>query len=145
MSSSFWRSVQSMNWWSLTQSSVCQLATRRHGCILAPNTGISLIMSQYEGRTDRMSEWQRLYVVQTAGQITGLLSANSTSAFRLHGDNKARKCQRDWMSLNWNKTARGKPSSMICSASDAMKLTSDDPKRTGQSSETPSTLQQWIP
>ena len=26
-------------------SSVCQHATRRHGCILAPNTGISLIMS----------------------------------------------------------------------------------------------------
>ena len=43
--SSFWRSVQSMNFWSLTQYSVCQLATRRHGCILAPNTGISLIMS----------------------------------------------------------------------------------------------------
>ena len=38
--------------------------------------------------------------LQTAGQITGLLSANSTCAFSLHGNHKAKKCQRDWMSLS---------------------------------------------
>ena len=35
-----------------------------------------LCHSAKEGQ-DRMSEWQRLYVVQTVGQITGLLSANN--------------------------------------------------------------------
>ena len=47
---------------------------------------------------------------------TDLLSANLNCAFSLHGDHKARRCQRDWKSLSWNKTARGKPSSMIFSA-----------------------------
>ena len=54
----------------------------------------------------------RLYVVQTAGQITGLLSANPSCALSLYDHHKVRKCQRDWMSPNWNKTARGKHSSM---------------------------------
>ena len=78
-----------------------------------------------------MSEWQRLCVVQTAGQITGLLSANWTCTFSLHGDPKARKCQRDWMSPSWKKTARDKPSPMIsalCSRLDAMELCSDEPE-----------------
>ena len=79
---------------------------------LAPNIGISLTMSQCRGRTDRMSEWQRLCVVNIVEQISGL-SPNSTCAFSLHGDHKARKCQRDWMSPSWNKTARGKHLSMI--------------------------------
>ena len=32
------------------------------------------------------------------GQITGLLSANSTCAFSLYDDHKGRRCQRNWMS-----------------------------------------------
>ena len=32
---------------------------------------------------------------QTVGQITGLLSANSTCAFSLYDDHKARRCQRN--------------------------------------------------
>ena len=39
--------------------------------------------------------------LQTAGQITGLLSTkNSTCAFSLHGNHMAKKCQRDWLSLS---------------------------------------------
>ena len=43
---------------------------------------------------------------QTVRQITGLLSANSTCAFSLYDDDKAKKCQRHGMSPSWNKTAR---------------------------------------
>ena len=55
-----------------------------------------LCHSTKEGQTGCQSD--RVCVVQTAGQITGLLSANSTCAFSLHVKHKARKCQRDWMS-----------------------------------------------
>ena len=43
-------------------------------------------MSKCEGRTNRMSEWQKLCVLQTVRQITGFLSANSTCVFNLYGD-----------------------------------------------------------
>ena len=66
----------------------------------------------WKGSTER-TKWQRLYVVQTVGQITGLLSANSTCAFSLYDNHKASRCQRNWMFPSWNKTARGKHSSTI--------------------------------
>ena len=60
-----------------------------------------------------MSKWRRLIVVQTAGRITDLLSANSTCAFSLHGYHKTIQCQRDCMPPSWHKTGTGKHSSMI--------------------------------
>ena len=98
-----------------------------------------------DGRTDSMSEWQRLCVVQTVGQMTGLLLANSTCAFSLHSDHKARKCQRDWMSPNWNKTTRVKYSEPMSSSVKMHWNTYQRIQlRTGQSSETPFPLQQLI-
>ena len=68
-------------------------------------------------------------MVQTTGQITGL-SANSTCAFSMHGDNKARKCQRDWMSPIKLKQDSKRQAFIndICSRLDAMELRSDDPE-----------------
>ena len=66
-------------------------------------------------------------MVQTAAQITGLLSANSTCAFSLHGDHKARKCQREVSKLKQD-SKRQAFINDICSRLDAMELRSDDPE-----------------
>ena len=97
----------------LITNTVYQLA-ERHGCTLAPNTDIPwLCHSAKEGQTGCQSY---KCVVQTVGHITGLLSANSTYAFSQYDDHKARRCQRNWMTPSWNKTARGKHSSTISAA-----------------------------
>ena len=65
--------------------------------------------------------------MQTAGQITYSMSANVTYESNLHGDYKARKLQRNLMSLSSNKTARDKILSVIFSTRvDAMQLRSED-------------------
>ena len=71
-----------MNCLSPTQSIVYQLATRHHGCTLAANWNLK-DHAIVRRKTDRISEWQRLCVVQNVGQITGLISTNSTCAFGL--------------------------------------------------------------
>ena len=58
------------------------------------------------GKTERMLEWQRPCVEQTTGQITDVLSANSTYECNLHGDHKTRKLLRILMYPSWNKIAR---------------------------------------
>ena len=53
-----------------------------------------------------MPEWQRPCVEKTTRQIIHWLSAYSTSSSILHGNYKARKLQRDWMSPSWSKVTR---------------------------------------
>ena len=101
----------------LITNTVFRLPTRRKTSWMHPRSKQwHLIDYVIERRKDIQDVRQRLCVVHTVGQITGLLSANSTCAFSLYDDHKARRCKRNWMSPSWNKTARGKHSSTISAA-----------------------------
>ena len=64
-------------------------------------------------------------MVQTVGQITGLLSANSTCAFSLNDDHKARKCQRDVSKLKQDSKRQAFVND-ICSRLDTLEHSSED-------------------
>ena len=86
---------------------------------------LQTLASHWVRRKNRQDVRVTKTVVQTVGQITGLLSA--TCSFSLHGDHKARKCQRDWISPSWNKTAWSKHLSMISAAIQMHWNSSEDP------------------
>ena len=65
-------------------------------------------------------------MVQTVGQITGLLSTNSSSAFSLYDDQKARKSQRDWISKLKQDSKRQALINNICSRLDEPEHSSED-------------------
>ena len=127
MASSFWRSVQSINCWSLTQSTVCQLATRHHGCILAL-IDISLVMSYYEGMTDRMSELQRVCVVQTVGQINAYCQQIEPAHSACTATTRQESAKRTGCLKLKQYSKREAFINDVCSRLDAMGLRSDDPE-----------------
>ena len=84
----------------LITSTVFRLPTRRKTTWMHPRSKhwhlIDYVIVRRKDRQDvRVT---KLCVVQTVGQITGLLSANSTCAFSLYDDHEARRCQRILMS-----------------------------------------------
>ena len=77
--------------------------------------------------TDRMPEWQRLCVVQTDGQITGLLSANLRIQPARWPQGKKVPKRLDASKLKQDSKKQAFIND-ICCRLDAMELTSDDPE-----------------
>ena len=66
-------------------------------------------------------------MVQTVEQITGLLSANSTCAFSLYDNHKARRCQTNWnVSKLKQDSKRQAFVNDLCSRLDALERSSED-------------------
>ena len=73
----------------------------------------------------KVSEGQRLCVVEIVGQVTSLLSG-TICIFSLFSDHKAKKCQRDWNFKLKQNIKRQAFINDICSRLDALEHSSDD-------------------